>query len=148
MANTELATRDHDIMNEIQENNLMNFSGGVISSISAETQEEKLAIYAAVSDSEELKKMLNKVINVTDVIIQPVEVESEQTHEMEKANRIVLVDDKGKAYGCTSSGVETSLKNLFAIVGMAPWNPAIPLMPVEVRGRNGWDFITLKYAPK
>lgn len=129
------------------ENALASFVGGMFSSVKAETQDERLAIYAAISDCEDLKKQVNKVINVENVIIQPVELENDETGEVEKANRIVLIDEDGKAYGCTSSGVETAIRNLFMIVGAAPWTPPIPLTPVMKQGRNGWEFMSLNYQP-
>lgn len=117
---------------------------GVYCSIHAETQEDRLDVYEAVSDSESLDEYVGKVINVEHVIIQPVEMENHKTGEMEMRNRIVLIDDKGKAYGCTSTGVETSMKNLFGIVGRPPWTPAIPFEVVKKQGRNGYKFTSLK----
>lgn len=142
----ELATVTNDLAAS-NESTVNAFMGGIFSSVQAETQEEKLEIYASISDCDDLKKQVNKVINVENVIIQQVELPNDDTGELEKANRIVLIDNKGKAYGCTSTGVETSIKNLFAVVGAAPWSPAIPLMPVMKQGRNGWEFMSLVYSP-
>lgn len=147
MSNTELTKPATS--NELSGNETMNaFMGGIFSSVQAETQDEKLAIYDAISDCEDLKKQVNKTIYVENIIIQQVELQDDETGDIEKANRIVLIDDKGKAYGCTSSGVETSIRNLIAVVGAAPWSPAIPLTPVMKQGRNGWEFMSLQYAPK
>ena len=66
------------------------------------------------------------------------------TGEITQRNRIVLITPKGDAYGCTSTGVETSMKNLFSIVGCPPWNPAIKFEVVKKQGRNGYKFTSLQ----
>lgn len=136
MANELAISEQHDIDSPL--------GAGVYCSIHAETMDEKLDIYEAVSDSQSLDDFVGKVINVENVIIQPVEMEDNKTGEMVLRNRIVLVDDEGTAYGCTSTGVETSMKNLFGIVGMPPWSPAIPFEVVKKQGRNGYKFTSLK----
>ena len=119
---------------------------GIYSSVTAETRDEKLAVFDAVSNSESLEDMVGKAIDVENIIIQPVEMNDEKTGEVRDANRIVLITDEGKAYGCVSSGVETSIKNLFAIVGSAPWVPAIRFEVTKKQGRNGYKFMTLNHV--
>lgn len=119
---------------------------GMYCSLHAETQEEKLAVYDAVSNSAPLDDMVGKVIEIEDVIIQPVEVNDPATGEVRDANRIVMICADGNAYGCTSSGVETSMKNLMSIVGMPPWNPGLRMEVQKKTGRNGFKFTTLQYA--
>lgn len=134
--------------NEIMktEQNVTPINAGIYCSMQAETQADRLAIYNAVSNSESLDDMVGKVIAITDVVIQPVEITDNATGEVRDMNRIVLICEDGKAYGCTSSGVETSIKNLFGIVGMPPWNPAINMVPTKQQGRNGYKFTTLALA--
>ena len=88
--------------------------------------------------------MVGKVVAVENVIIQPVEMTNNATGETSVRNRIVLITPDGTAYGCTSSGVETSMRNLFAIVGCPPWSPAIEFDIVKKQGRNGYKFTTLQ----
>lgn len=133
----ELATTDQ---------NATPITTGFYCSMQADTQADRLAIYDAVSNSGSLDDMVGKAIAITDVVIQPVEMTDHATGEVHDANRIVLICEDGKAYGCTSSGVETSIKNLFGIVGMPPWNPAIKMVPTKQQGRNGYKFTTLALA--
>ena len=135
MENTELST----ITNDAPE-----FSRGMYCSIHAETQADRLDIYEAVSNSLSLDDMVGKVVEVENVIIQPVEMTDTATGEIMQRNRIVLITPKGDAYGCTSTGVETSMKNLFSIVGCPPWNPAIKFEVVKKQGRNGYKFTSLQ----
>ena len=135
MENTELATITNDAPD---------FSRGMYCSIHAETQADRLDIYEAVSNSLPLDDMVGKVVEVENVIIQPVEMTDNATGEQVMRNRIVLITPTGDAYGCTSTGVETSMRNLFAIVGCPPWNPAIAFDVVKKQGRNGYKFTTLQ----
>ena len=117
---------------------------GMYSSIQAETQADRLDIYDAVSNSEPLDDIVGSYLEVEHVIIQPVEMCDSATGEVRVRNRIVLITPDGKAYGCSSRGVETSIKNLFSIVGCPPWNPAIALDVVKKQGRNGYKFTSLQ----
>lgn len=135
MENTELANITNDAPD---------FSRGMYCSIHAETQADRLDIYEAVSNSLPLDDMVGKTVVVENVIIQPVEMVDNATGEVGMRNRIVLITPDGDAYGCTSTGVETSMKNLFAIVGCPPWTPAIEFDIVKKQGRNGYKFTTLQ----
>lgn len=121
---------------------------GMYCSIHAETQDERLDIYEAMSNSMPLDDMVGKVVCVENVIIQPVEMPDNATGELTVRNRIVLITPEGDAYGCTSTGVETSMKNLFSIVGCPPWNPAIAFDVVKKQGRNGYKFTSLQRHKK
>lgn len=122
--------------------------GGLWSSITAETQDERLQIYDAVSNSMPLDDMVGKTITISDVILQPTEVTDNATGELENRTRIVLITPEGDAYGCMSTGVETSIKNLFGIVGTPPWEPAITMEVVKKQGRNGYKFTSLQLPKK
>ena len=135
MGTTELVTIANDAPD---------FSHGMYCSIHAESQEDRLDIYEAVSNSMPLDDMVGKVVEVENVIIQPIEMTDNATGEVALRNRIVLITPNGDAYGCTSTGVETSMRNLFAIVGCPPWNPPIAFDVVKKQGRNGYKFTTLQ----
>lgn len=122
--------------------------GGLWSSITADTQEERLQIYDAVSNSMPLDDMVGKTITISDVILQPTEVADNATGELENRTRIVLITPEGDAYGCMSTGVETSIKNLFGIVGTPPWEPAITMEVAKKQGRNGYKFTSLQLPKK
>ena len=115
--------------------------GGMYCSLAAETQDERLAVYAAVSNAEALDDYIGTPIDVANIVIQYVEGEDGETRE---GVRIVLISDDGKAYGCMSNGVQTAVRNLMGIVGMPPWYPAIKLIPNKKQGRNGYKFTTLE----
>ena len=88
MENTELATISNDAPD---------FSRGMYCSVHAETQEDRLDIYEAVSNSMSLDDMVGKTIEVENVIIQPVEMTDHATGEQTTRNRIVLISPNGDA---------------------------------------------------
>ena len=116
----------------------------IYSSVNAATLEERLAVFQAVSNSGSLDDIIGETLAVRDVIIQPVMVKSEEGER--EAARIVLIDKVGAAYGCVSTGVETSLRNLFAIVGEPPYSPALNFKVVKKQGRHGYKFTSLEFV--
>lgn len=60
---------------------------------------------------------INETIDVTNIFIQPVPMENQETGEMNVVPRIVLFDVKGKTYVTVSRGIYNALKNMCAIVG-------------------------------
>lgn len=136
----ELATTNNE--------NPLNIMGGMWSSITAENQADRLQIYDAVSNSNPLDDLVGKTITISDVILQPTEVNDHATGEVEERTRIVLITPEGEAYGCMSTGVENCIKQLFGIVGVPPWEPAITFEVVKKQGRNGYKFTTLQLPKK
>lgn len=111
------------------------------------TMDERLKIFNAVNNAFALEDIINTPIKISNVIIQPVETVDRATGEQMQRNRIVLICEDGAAYGCMSTGVETALRNLFAIVGNPDeWEHAITMKPVKVQGKNGFKFTTLELA--
>jgi len=115
------------------------------SSINGGTREERLAIFDAISNCGSLEDQEGTIINLENVIFQQVEMENDDGDTVD-ATRIVVIDDKGKAYGCVSSGVHTALKNLFGCMGVPPYDPAIPLLVEKKQGRGKYKFTTLSYV--
>lgn len=116
---------------------------GFKSSIQGATREEQNLIYKAVTNAERLSDHLGQRLDVTDVLIQPVELADPVTGEVDVNTRITLITEDRKAYTAISKGVETALKNMFQIFGDPSWTPAIPLVAEKKRGNGGFEFMTL-----
>lgn len=88
---------------------------------------------------------INKTINVKDVFVEIIEVENQETGEMEQAPRIVLIDDKGEAYQAVSKGIFNALKNLMTIeyIGSPTWEPPLKLEVKQVPVGKGNSMLTL-----
>lgn len=130
--------------NEIMQANENSAVMGFKSSIQGATREEQNLIFKAVTNAERLADHLGERLDVTDVLVQPVELADPLTGEMTVNTRITLVTAERKAYSAVSKGIETALKNMFQIFGDPSWEPAIPLVAEKKRSNNGgFEFMTL-----
>jgi hypothetical protein len=117
------------------------------SSIKGTDFETRKAIYTAVTNAESISDHLDEVINLKDIIVQPVTTEDDKG-VVESYLRTVLIDDQGKAFATGSEGVITSLNTLFKTVGEpSDWKgQALPIKVVEEKGRKGYRYMTIKLA--
>ena len=70
-------------------------------------------IYAAMNDPEfKLADFINKKIEITDYLIEIVDIANEETGEVSTVPRVVLIDKDGKSYQATSYGIANSVRNL------------------------------------
>lgn len=102
-------------------------------------------IAAAQTKSEPLADNLHKEIALRNFIIQSVQIENEQTGEVNDAPRVTLIDDQGNAFHGTSVGLLSALRNLISTLGEPDtWPEAVPVRVVEQRGRRGYRFMTIE----
>lgn len=80
---------------------------------------------------------INKEIPVQDVLIEMVEFPDEETGEVDRVPRVVLMTPDGKAYQATSIGMFNVVKNAFHIFGEAPWDPALTFVIKQRPVKNG-----------
>lgn len=112
-------------------------------SIVPQDDKDKARIFNAINNTDErIADHKNEVINVTDVIAHTVEMADEQGN-MIPQTRVILIDDNGKTYGATSTGMMSALKMIFPIVGMPPYAKPLPLKIVEKTGRRGYRFLSV-----
>ena len=67
------------------------------------------------------------VIAIEDVLVEIVELENDETGELQKAPRIVLIDDNGKSYQCVSVGIMSGLKRIFKLFGPPTWEEPVKM---------------------
>lgn len=119
----------------------------IYSTIAGETREEKVQILEAVTNAEPVGDHLGEVIKLRHVIAQATQVEDANTKEMRDAVRTVIIDDEGKAYAAVSDGMLMALQNIFGIMGNpSTWAEPLPITVVEVKGRKGFKFFTVRIA--
>lgn len=117
------------------------------SSITGTDMEARKAVYKAVSAAVPLGDNLGKTIHLKDVIVQPVTSENEDTGEVEDYLRSTLIDADGTAYSAGSSGVASSLRNLFDVFGEpSTWAEPLAVKVVEKKGRKGFKFFSIELA--
>ena len=98
----------------------------------------KARIFNAANNPEhKVGDMINKVINVKDVMAEMIEVANEETGEVSMAPRVVLIDDKGEAYQAVSQGIFNAVKNAIQVFGAPTWDEPLPCLIKQVQVKNG-----------
>ncbi len=112
------------------------------------SRESKVAIYNAMNDVDaKISDFVGETLEIVDVIAHSIDMLDEQTGEVIKSVRTVLVGKDGTNYQAVSGGVVSSLQKIFNIVGYPSWkdNP-IKVIPREQRTRRGFRTLTLVLA--
>lgn len=133
-------------------NTLKAGQSNIMSTFKVDSQAGKIAVFNAMTNAESLADNLGTVINLRNVVIQPVEMPVDEKDEAKgtaPVPRIVLVDEDGTAYAALSNGIFKSLENIFAIFGYpTEWTEPVSVIAEEKRSRNGFRFMTLSTAPE
>lgn len=119
---------------------------GFYSSINNESFDDKLSVYEAVQNAEQLSDHVGEIVTIKDVILQSVTLTDDDGTE-KPAVRSIIIDADGKSFAATSSGVETALKVLFAVVGdPRTWEHPISVKICEKKStKNGaYKFMTFE----
>lgn len=121
-------------------------SSALFSTLKATDRKSKIKLYNAISDSENaLDDHKGEVLEITDFVAHPIELQDEVTKEMVQAMRIVLIDKNGVGYHAVSGGVASSMQRIIGIVGQGPWtDEPLEIVPVEKKTRKGYKTLTLK----
>lgn len=117
------------------------------SSIQGDDMDARKRLYTAIASAEQLSDHLGETIVLKDVVVLPVTSENEETGEVDEYERTTLIDVNGSAFAAGSSGVVSSLKNLFGVFGEpSTWAEPLPIKVVEKKGRKGFKFMTIELA--
>ena len=98
--------------------------GTSICSIQAEpgnTQQAKTIYNAMNNPTYRVKDFINKVILIENVLIEVNDLLNDETGEVDRVPRTVLISPTGESYTATSKGIFTSIKNAYQALGPAPW---------------------------
>lgn len=142
----ELAISAFDVTGDIREYDVRELEGGNLAafcSVKAETMEDKALVFNAANNPQhKVADFINKKIMLRDVYAETLELVNRETGEIDKAPRIVLIDDKGEAYECVSVGMFSALKKLIATFGEPTWEQPIPVVVKQEKVANG-SMLTL-----
>lgn len=95
-------------------------------------------VFNAINNPEyRIADFINKHIEVENFAVEIVELENEETGEVSRVPRVVLIDTDGAAYQATSIGMLTAIKNAVIVFGNAPWNPALEIEIKQKATRSG-----------
>lgn len=114
----------------IREYDVSELMGGealqAVCSIDAVDPETKAIVFNAANNPDhKVKDFVNRQINVKDVYAEIIEIASEETGEITKVPRIVLIDADGLAFECVSVGMYSAIRKLVAIYGAPTWEPPL-----------------------
>lgn len=115
-------------------------TGTTYCTIKADPTDRKSAakIYNALNNPEfRIADMINKDINVADVLIEIAEIMNEDTGEISQVPRVVLIDDEGRAYQSVSMGMFGAVKNAIKVFGEPTWKPALKFTIRQRPVKNG-----------
>lgn len=130
----------------VQVGTVLNSAGNMICSIDAKeaTPEQRKMVYNAMNNpTHKVSDFINKKIAVENVLIESLDLLNDETGEIDRVPRIVLIDPKGNSYVATSKGVFNSIKNAYTAFGAAPWTPAIEFEVKQVKVGRG-SMLTLE----
>lgn len=122
-----------NIAQELSEN-----ATSVYCSVQGGDRKTKALVYNASNNPEhKVADFINKTIMVKDVLVELIQIENEETGELEEAPRVVLIDDKGKAYQAVSAGMFSAIKRAIQIFGQPTWEDPLPMLIKQVSVKNG-----------
>lgn len=122
-SNKQMTIDDHDVNIMTQE------SLGNYCSLKVETKADKVALYNMINNPDKrLSDMINMTINAKHIIAEIVELTQEETGELVKCPRVIIIDDKGVSYQCVSVGIMSGLKRIVAMFGEpSQWDEPIAI---------------------
>ena len=118
----------------------------VITTLPNESRTDKVKLYNAMNNADQsLKDYVGKELTIVDFVAHSVQLENEQTGEIGNGVRIVLIDDKGVSYACTSTGILGALKKIIGIFGYPTKKEPYKIIPKMAKGRK-FDYLTIELA--
>ena len=90
-----------------------------------------------------VKDLVNMNINVENVLVEVNDLLDDETGEITRAPRCVLITPDGKSYTATSKGIFNSIKNAYQAFGPAPWEGGIEFCVKQVAVGRG-SMLTLE----
>lgn len=80
---------------------------------------------------------INKDIPVANILLEIAEIVNEDTGEVIRAPRVVLIDPDGNSYQAVSIGMFNAVKNAVRCFGPAPWDPPLTFSIKQKPVKNG-----------
>lgn len=113
--------------------------GGVFCSIKQDGDRKSAAkVYNALNNpSGRVADMINKTIPVQDFLVELREIINEETGEIDRVPRVVLITPDGEGYQAVSKGIFGAVRNAVASFGEAPWVPPLDMEIKQIPTKNG-----------
>lgn len=107
-------------------------------------KEQAKIVYNAMNNpTHNLRDFVNKSIKVENVLIEINDILNDETGEVDRVPRTVLISPDGTSYRATSRGVFNSIKNAYLAFGEAPWEGGIDFEVKQISVGRG-QMLTLE----
>lgn len=122
-----------DLQNELSEKSTSTFC-----SVQGGDRKAKALVYNAMNNpTHRIGDCINKKLKIKDVLAELIELESEETGEMQTVPRVVLIDDKGESYQAVSTGIFNAVKKAIAVFGAPTWDEPLEIEVKQISlGKN------------
>lgn len=119
-------------------------------SMTANTEEEKAALFAAMSNpTHKLADCINMEIDFKNVYVEMIDIVDRNDGQIKTMARTVLMDEKGESYQCVSTGVYEGLKKLFRVYGRPEsWQKPLRIKILQTKVENGTMLSFAVVPPK
>jgi len=113
------------------------------SSIDVSTREGKMQVQKALGTADYTADDLKQVpFPVQNIVVHSVKIESEDGGVI-NAVRTVLISPDGKTASFVSGGILSSLRNIFSLFGIPPYDEPLNMIVKETKTRKGWRTLNL-----
>lgn len=115
-------------------------AGTMLCTIPADPNDRKTMakIFKALNDpTHRVGDFINKEIKVENILIETADILNEETGEISRVPRVVLITPEGESYQAVSMGMFNAVKNAFRCFGAAPWKPALTFTIKQKPVKNG-----------
>lgn len=121
-------------------NGLTSASSEVFASFDISEKQDKIKLYnATTGDGDSVKSHLNKVIDVVDVVVMPVDLKNDDGVSS-TVPRVTLITKDGKFLSSSSWGVYNSIKKIASLFGGLHFDEPLKISPVEVQTKKGFTI--------
>lgn len=121
-------------------------------SMNAVTPEEKAQLFNAMNSPDaRIADLVNVSLDIVDVYAEVVECINQDTGEISKCPRVVLIDKDGKSYQAVSKGIFNAVSKLIAVYGLPHWETPVTVTPYQITkgsGNNTRKILSLKIGGK
>lgn len=107
-------------------------------SVQGGDRKAKALVYNAMNNpTHRVGDCINKKLLIKDVLAEVIELENEETGELQQVPRVVLIDEKGESYQAVSTGIFNAVKKAIAVFGAPTWDEPLPIVIKQVSlGKN------------
>ena len=107
-------------------------------SVQGGDRKAKALVYNAMNNpTHRVGDCINKKLMIKDVLAEVIELENEETGEMQQVPRVVLIDENGESYQAVSTGIFNAVKKAIAVFGAPTWDEPLPIVIRQVSlGKN------------